>query len=131
MRAGQKSSGVTAMGQSLGLDRVMVGTLKALEEGSELHLGYYDVKSGKRLGGRRAVLQGDEFGQLKAEMERMVNQLVNSSGEKMTRSSDPLDSRGGTEDWSAEDRGGRTKASETKKKKGDDPLEGVSGTEDW
>ena len=131
VRAGQKSSGVTALGQSLGLDRVMVGTLKELEQGSELHLGYYDVKSGKRLGGRRAVLQGDEFGQLKAEMERMVNQLVNSSGEKMTRSSDPLDNRGGTEDWSAEDRGGRTKAAEKKKKKGEDPLDGVSGTEDW
>ncbi|WP_164015027.1 PEGA domain-containing protein [Pyxidicoccus trucidator] len=130
MRAGQKSSGVTAMGQSLGLDRVMVGTLKALEEGAELHLGYYDVKSGQRLGGRRVALQGDEFGQLKAEMERMVNQLVNGSGEKVTRSSDPLDNRGGTEDWSAEDRGGRTKASE-KKKKADDPLDGVSGTEDW
>lgn len=130
MRAGQKSAGVTALGQSLGLERAMVGTLKALEEGSELHLGYYDIKSGRRLGGRKVVLQGDEFGQLKAELERMVNQLVNSSGEKMTRSSDPLDNRGGTEDWSAEDRGGKTKASE-KKKKADDPLDGVSGTEDW
>jgi hypothetical protein len=130
IRSGPKASGVTAMGNSLGLDRAMVGTLKAVENGSELVLGYYDVKSGKRLGGRRVVLQGDEFGQLKAEMERMVNQLVNSSGEKVTRSSDPLDNRGGTEDWSAEDRGGRTKASE-KKKKGDDPLDGVSGTEDW
>ena len=130
IRAGPKASGVTALGQSLGLDRAMVGTLKAVEDGTELHLGYYDVKSGRKLGGRRVVLQGDEFGQLKQEMERMVNQLVNGSGEKMTRSSDPLDNRGGTEDWSAEDRGGRTKASE-KKKKADDPLDGVSGTEDW
>ncbi|MCP3141384.1 PEGA domain-containing protein [Pyxidicoccus xibeiensis] len=130
MRGGSKSSAVTALGQSLGLERAMVGTVKALEEGSELHLGYYDVKSGRRLGGRRVVLQGDEFGQLKQEMERMVNQLVNGSGEKMSRSSDPLDNRGGTEDWSAEDRGGKTKAVE-KKKKADDPLDGVSGTEDW
>jgi hypothetical protein len=130
MRAGPKSAGVTALGQSLELERAMVGTLKALEEGSELHLGYYDIKSGRKLGGRKVVLQGDEFGQLKAEMERMVNQLVNSTGEKATRSSDPLDNRGGTEDWSAEDRGGKTKASE-KKKKADDPLDGVSGTEDW
>ncbi|NMO18113.1 PEGA domain-containing protein [Pyxidicoccus fallax] len=130
IRAGSKSSGVTAMGQSLGLDRAVVGTVKAVEDGSELHLGYYDIKSGRRLGGRRVVLQGDEFGQLKQEMERMVNQLVNASGEKVSRSSDPLDNRGGTEDWSAEDRGGRTKASE-KKAKTDDPLDSVSGTEDW
>ncbi|WP_205519739.1 PEGA domain-containing protein [Pyxidicoccus caerfyrddinensis] len=131
IRGASKASGVTAMGQSLGLDRAMVGTLKALEDGSELSLSYYDIKSGKRVGGRRVVLQGDEFGQLKNELERMVNQLVNTSGEeKVSRSSDPLDNRGGTEDWSAEDRGGKTKASE-KKKKGDDPLDGVSGTEDW
>ncbi|MBZ4417141.1 PEGA domain-containing protein [Myxococcus sp. RHSTA-1-4] len=130
IRGGSKSSGVTAMGQSLGLERAMVGTVKTLENGSELHLGYYDIKSGKKLGGRRVVLQGDEFGQLKQEMERMVNQLVNTSGEKVSRSSDPLDNRGGTEDWSAEDRGGRTKAAE-KKKDVDDPLDAVSGTEDW
>jgi hypothetical protein len=130
IRAGAKASGVTALGQSLGLERAMVGTLKALEDGSELNLGYYDVKSGRRLAGRRVVLQGDEFGQLKAELERIVNQLVNGGGEQMSRSADPLDNRGGTEDWSAEDRGGRTRASE-KKKKADDPLDGVSGTEDW
>jgi hypothetical protein len=76
------------------------------------------------------VLQGDEFGQLKQEMERMVNQLVNTSGEKVRLSKDPLDNKGGTEDWSSEDRGGRAKAQE-KKKKADDPLDGVSGTEDW
>lgn len=130
IRGGEKSAGVTALGNSLGLERAIVGTVKAVENGSELHVGYYDIKSGKRLGGRRAVLQGDEFGQLQQEMERMVNQLVNTSGEKMSRSSDPLDNRGGTEDWSAEDRGGRTKAAE-KKKKTDDPLDSVSGTEDW
>lgn len=130
IRGASKASGVTAMGQSLNLERAMVGTLKALEDGSELSLSYYDIQSGKRIGGRRVVLQGDEFGQLKNELERMVNQLVNTSGEKVSRSSDPLDNRGGTEDWSAEDRGGKTKASE-KKKKGDDPLDGVSGTEDW
>jgi hypothetical protein len=130
IRGASKASGVTAMGQSLGLERAMVGTLKALEDGSELSLSYYDIKGGKRIGGRRVVLQGDEFGQLKNELERMVNQLVNTSGETVSRSSDPLDNRGGTEDWGAEDRGGKTKASE-KKKKGDDPLDGVSGTEDW
>ncbi|MCY1015411.1 PEGA domain-containing protein [Pyxidicoccus sp. MSG2] len=130
IRGASKASGVTAMGQSLNLERAMVGTLKALEDGSELSLSYYDIQSGKRIGGRRVVLQGDEFGQLKNELERMVNQLVNTGGEKVSKSSDPLDNRGGTEDWSAEDRGGKTKAAE-KKKKDDDPLNEVSGTEDW
>ncbi|WP_342380887.1 PEGA domain-containing protein [Myxococcus stipitatus] len=135
-RAIPQANGASALGKSLGLDRAMMGTVKASSsgEGSELILGYYDLRTGKKLAGRRMVLQGDEFGQLKAEMERIVNQLINVSeggAEKVVRSSDPLDNRGGTEDWGAEDRGGRTRAQEKKKKAGDDPLEGVSGTEDW
>ncbi len=130
IKGGEQSNGVAALGQSVGLDRAMVGTLKAVENGTELHLGYYETRNGRRLGGRRVVLQGDEFGQLKQEMERMVNQLVNTSGEKMKLSKDPLDNKGGTEDWNPEDRGGRAKAQE-KKKNADDPLDGVSGTEDW
>jgi hypothetical protein len=130
VQGGSQSNGVAALGQSLGLDRAMVGTLKTVENGTELHLGYYETRNGKRMGGRRVVLQGDEFGQLKQEMERMVNQLVNTTGEKVRLSKDPLDNKGGTEDWSSEDRGGRAKAQE-KKKKADDPLDGVSGTEDW
>lgn len=130
IKGGEQSNGAAALGQSVGLDRAMVGTLKAVENGTELHLGYYETRNGKRLGGRRVVLQGDEFGQLKQEMERMVNQLVNTSGEKVRLSKDPLDNKGGTEDWSSEDRGGRIKAQE-KKKNADDPLDGVSGTEDW
>lgn len=129
-----QANGVAGLGKSLGLERAMVGTVKSTGEGNELILGYYDLRNGKKLGGRRVVLQGDEFGQLKAEMERMVNQMVNTSeggGEKVVRSSDPLDNRGGTEDWGAEDRGGRTRSEEKKKKKVDDPLDGVSGTEDW
>jgi len=130
-RAGEKASGVAAMAQSLGLDRVMVGTLRSNGEGSELTLGYYDARSGQRLAGRRMSLQGDEFGQLKQEMERVVNHLVNTIGEKASKSRDPLDNRGGMEDWSAEDRGGRAKAQDKKHKDGKDPLDSVSGTEDW
>ncbi|MFP2963707.1 PEGA domain-containing protein [Myxococcus sp. 1LA] len=129
-RAGEKASGVAAMAQSLGLDRVMVGTLRANGEGTELTLGYYDGRTGQRMAGRRMSVQGDEFGQLKQEMERVVNHLVNSIGEKVSRSRDPLDNRGGMEDWSSEDRGGKGKAQEKKKDDGD-PLDGVSGTEDW
>ncbi len=130
-RAGEKASGVAAMAQSLGLDRVMVGTLRSNGEGSELTLGYYDARSGQRLAGRRMSLQGDEYGQLKQEMERVVNHLVNTIGEKASKSRDPLDNRGGMEDWSAEDRGGRAKAQDKKHKDGKDPLDSVSGTEDW
>ncbi|WP_426750700.1 PEGA domain-containing protein [Myxococcus sp. Y35] len=130
-RAGEKASGVAAMAQSLGLDRVMVGTLRSNGEGSELILGYYDARTGQRMAGRRMSVQGDEYGQLKQEMERVVNHLVNGVGEKVSKSRDPLDSRGGMEDWSSEDRGGRAKAQDKKAKAGDDPLDSVSGTEDW
>ncbi|MFY1831118.1 PEGA domain-containing protein [Myxococcus fulvus] len=129
-----QANGVAGLGKSLGLERAMVGTVRSHGEGTELILGYYDLRNGRKMGGRRVVLQGDEFGQLKSEMERMVNQLVNTSeggGDKVVRSSDPLDNRGGTEDWGAEDRGGRTRKQEKTKKPGDDPLDGVSGTEDW
>ncbi|GHG74885.1 PEGA domain-containing protein [Comamonas sp. JC664] len=130
-RAGPKASGVAALTQSLGLDRLLIGTLRSQGEGSELTLGYYDGRTGERMAGRRMALQGDEYGQLKNEMERVVNQLVNSIGEKVTKSRDPLDNRGGMEDWSEEDRGGRTKAQDKQRKAGKDPLDGVSGTEDW
>jgi hypothetical protein len=94
---------------------------------------HHALKSGKRLALKRATMQGDEFGQMKSEIQRMVTWVINnaeSAGEKVSRSADPLDNRAGTEDWNSEDRGGRTQQRE-KKKKGNDPLDGVSGTEDW
>ncbi|MBU8894965.1 PEGA domain-containing protein [Corallococcus sp. H22C18031201] len=127
------SAAVMNLGKSLKLDRALLGTVRAVGDGtSELTVSLFDTTSGKRLGSRRMVLQGDEFGQLKSEMERVVNQMVNTveGGEKVVRSSDPLDGRAGTEDWGAEDRGGRTRQSE-KKRSGKDPLDGVSGTEEW
>ncbi|MBJ6763145.1 PEGA domain-containing protein [Myxococcaceae bacterium JPH2] len=127
------STAVMNLGKSLKLDRALLGTVRAVGDGtSELTVSLFDTASGKRLGSRRMVLQGDEFGQLKSEMERVVNQMVNTveGGEKVVRSSDPLEGRAGTEDWGAEDRGGRTRQSE-KKRSGKDPLDGVSGTEEW
>ncbi|XXF75998.1 PEGA domain-containing protein [Myxococcaceae bacterium GXIMD 01537] len=127
---------VTALGKQLKLDRALVGTLRELPEnnGLELMLGLFETPGGKRLGSRRLVLQGDEFGQLKAEVSRAVNHMVNNvegGGEKVVKSSDPLDNRYGTEEWGAEDKGGKTRTKEQKRKKPSDPLEGVSGTEDW
>ncbi|NBD08609.1 MULTISPECIES: PEGA domain-containing protein [Corallococcus] len=131
-RASDKpANAIVALGKSLGLDRTVVGTVRVIpERGTELAVGLFDVKNGKRLGSRRLVLQGDEYGQLKSEMERVVNQLINSEGEQVVRKRDPLESRSGSEDWGSEDRGGQSRQS-VKKHSGDDPLDNVSGTEDW
>ncbi len=133
--AAKEKGGATmaALSKSLGLDRAVIAVLRDNDGASELTLGYYDLKSGKRLGFRRATFHDDEYGQLKGEIGRMVTQLVNTAeggDDKVSRSSDPLEHKNGAEDWNAEDRGGRTTAQEKKKKKGD-PLEGVQGTEDW
>ncbi|MCC6337575.1 MAG: PEGA domain-containing protein [Myxococcales bacterium] len=127
-------STMSSVATSLKLDRAIIGVVRELEAGdkSELILGYFDLKSGKRLAVRSATFQGEEYGQLKGEVVRMVTYLVNSGegggGEKVSRTGDPLDGRQGTEDWSSEDRGGKS----TKGKKGSgDPLEGRNGMEDW
>jgi len=132
-----KDKGGTTMAsvaKTLGLDRGLITIVKDLESGgTEVTIAYFELKSGKRLALKRATMQGDEFGQMKSEIQRMVTWVVNNaegSGDKVTRSADPLDNRAGTEDWNSEDRGGRTQQRE-KKKKGNDPLDGVNGTEDW
>jgi len=119
-----------SVASSLKLDRAIVGVLRDLDGKSELILGYFDLKGGRRFSTKRATFQGDEFGQLQGEIGRMVNSLLNfESSEKASRAGDPLLGRRGTEDWSSEDRGGR--GQERDKKKSGDPLKGVSGTEDW
>jgi tetratricopeptide (TPR) repeat protein len=127
-------STMASVAKSLGLDRGIITVAKELESGgTELTIGYYELKTGKRLAIKRSTMQGDEFGQMKGEVQRMVTWVVNNGdgpGDKVTRSADPLDNRGGTEEWNGEDRGGRTQ-SRDKKKGGKDPLDGVSGTEDW
>ncbi|MBE2250081.1 MAG: PEGA domain-containing protein [Myxococcus sp.] len=132
-----KDKGGTTMGsvaKTLGLDRGLITIVKDLEGGgTEVTLAYFELKTGKRLAVKRATMQGDEFGQMKSEIQRMVNWVINNAegpGDKVSRSGDPLDNRAGTEEWNSEDRGGRTQQRE-KKKKGNDPLDGVSGTEDW
>jgi hypothetical protein len=119
---------------SLRIDRAVVAVLKEVPgtTNTDIHLSYVDLKSGRRLAMRKAVVQGDEFGQLKGEIGRMVNALVNSASSPSERiiSSDPLDKRSGSEEWNAEDRGGKSTAKE-KKRSGKDPLDGVDGTEGW
>lgn len=135
-RSNGQGKSVVALGKSLKLDRAILGTVRALPErdGTEMLLALYELKSGKRLGTKRVVLQDEEFGQLKSEVQRAVNHMVNNAdggGEQTVKSSDPLDGRYGTEEWNAEDRGGKRRAKEKKAKGGDDPLDAVNGTEDW
>ncbi len=123
---------LNTISKGMGLDDAIVATLKTEGENSlVLDSAFYDLGAGKKLANRRSVFQGDEYGQLKAEVGRLVNYLVNNArgGEAKVRSSDPLERTHGTEDWSADDKGGRA-TQKAKKKKGD-PLEGVSGTEEW
>ncbi len=125
-------STMASVAKSFGLDRGLIVVVKENDTEVEMALGYYDLKSGRRLGYRRTSFHGDEYGQLKGELQRLVTALVNNAegnGEKMVRSADPLDNKGGMEEWNSEDKGGRTGARD-KGKKGD-PLEGVKGTEDW
>ena len=125
---------MTALGKSLGLERALLGTVRTTGSGSsEITVGYYELGKGTRLGGRRMVVEGDEYGQLKSEMIRLVNHLINNSeggGEKAVQSSDPLENRHGMEDWNAEDKGGKRRTTEKQAKSGD-PLDNVSGMEEW
>lgn len=126
-------STMTSVANSLKLDRAVIGVLRDLESGTtELTMSYYDLKSGKRIAMKRASFQGDEFGQLRGEVGRMVNHLVNAADQESSgiKSSDPLENKGGMEDWSGDDRGGKN-SKRDKKSSGGDPLDRTSGTEDW
>lgn len=126
-------STMVSVANSLKLDRAVISVLKqASSESTELTMAYFDLKTGRRIAIKRVAFQGDEFGQLRGEVERMVNHLVNSEGggDKVTRSADPLDNKAGTEEWQGEDRGGKN-VNREKKSKGGDPLDSASGTDDW
>lgn len=126
-------STMNSVANSLKLDRAVIGVLRDLESGTtELTMGYFDLKTGKRIAMKRASFQGDEFGQLRGEVGRMVNQLVNAADQEAagTKSSDPLENKGGMEDWTGDDRGGKN-TKRDKKSSGGDPLDRTSGTEDW
>jgi hypothetical protein len=125
---------MTSIGKTLSLDRGIIVVLKEINEsgGVEMHCGLFDLRNGKRLAAKKSNFQGDEYGQLKSEIGRAVNQLMTAAEggqEKLVKSSDPLESRHGMEEWNSEDRGG-SRTTKEKKKKGD-PLDGVDGMQDW
>ncbi len=128
-------SACTSTANALKLDRALVGVIKEVEAGGnlELTLVYMDLKKQERLSAKRTTFQGDEYGQLKGEISRMVNACINTAEggtEHQSSSSDPLENRHGMDDWNAEDKGGRT-TNRNKKAKGGDPLDSQSGMEDW
>lgn len=128
-------SALAALGKSLGLDRALVGVVKEIDEAhtTELVIGLYDLKSSRRLSFRKLTFQGDEFGQLRSEVRRVVTGLINSAGiEKQGKGSDPLEGKSGTEEWGSEDGAGKTSSDRPRTKKGKkDPLDKVQGTEEW
>jgi hypothetical protein len=111
-RGNGSSPTVAGLGRALGLERGLVGTVRDLPDNNttELVLSLFDMTTGKRIGTKRAVLQGDEFGQLKSEMTRLVNHLLNNAdggAEQKVKSSDPLENSHGMDEWNGEDRGGK------------------------
>jgi len=124
---------LAALGKSLGLDRALVGVVKEIDEShtTELLLGLYDLKSGRKFSFRKLTFQGDEFGQLQSEIRRVVTGLINSSGaERLGKAHDPLENRSGMEDWGNEGTG-QSPEKGRPKKGAKDPLDSVSGTEEW
>jgi len=132
-RADKGGSTMASIAKTLDLDRGVVVVLKEVNEagGLEMQVSLFDLRGGKRLATKKSNFQGDEYGQLKSEIARAVNQVMNQAeggGEKRSASSDPLENRHGMDDWSESDRGGtRTQ----KSGKGGDPLNSKSGMEDW
>jgi hypothetical protein len=130
-KGGQTMSSVAS---SLKLDRAVIGVLRdgGSGETTELTMAYFDLKSGKRIAIKRTSFQGDEFGQLRGEVGRMVNHLLNTvdAAETKSSSADPLDNRSGMEEWRSEDKGGRN-TKRDKNASGGDPLDRANGTEDW
>lgn len=136
---------VASLGQTLGLDRGVLGTVRQLRDSNatEVVLGLFDLRSGKKLAAKKVVFQGDEFGQLKSETGRVVYGLLNSvgeggatvsaSGRRKPQGGDPLEHHSGMEDWSEDQIAHDTHEASTgkKKHKAGDPLDGVDGTEDW
>ncbi len=125
---------MAAVGKTLGVDRALVGVLKEINDsgGTELHVGYFDLRTGHRLAFKKITFQGNEYGQMENELSHIVNYLLTNpdSAEKVVKGGDPLDSHHGTEDWNQEDRGG-ARTSKEKKKTNGDPLDRVNGMEDW
>ena len=132
----ENAATISQLGKQLGVDRAIVGTLRALRDSNqtELLVGLFQIKDGKRLAFRKVVFQGDEFGQLKDEVAHIVHGLINTAGTgrrvKVSHSSDPLDHHSGLEGWNDDDTS-QTTDQQKKHKHHGDPLDDEDGMEDW
>lgn len=107
----QGGSTMATVGKTLGVDRAFMGVLKVTGDGAkELSIGLFELSAGKRIAWRRVHFQGDEFGQLKSEVAKVVHALLDpGAGARTKKGGDPLDGRTGTEDWSRAGSGGPTR----------------------
>ena len=126
LSSGKSNAQAFEIGRLFNLDHLVLGQVRQTPESStfEIEAGWYDVKNGRRLASRKAVFQGDEFGQLKSEVSHFVALLLHSNDRNEdvnTHSSDPLQRKAGTEDWDGE----------KGKRKAKGSLNDKSGMEDW
>ncbi|HLT29813.1 MAG TPA: PEGA domain-containing protein [Myxococcaceae bacterium] len=131
------SNAAKSLGPRFDLDRVFIGRLRedVATGRHELSVALFDVRGGRRLGQRVMTFRGDEYGQLRQEVGRLIHQLladVSGSREKVRRSGDPLNNVSGTSDWDSDRQRRDAKKEKTRQRyQGRDPLDARSGMEDW
>lgn len=112
---GEGGAELMKLGAKLKVDRALVGVVRTAEQKVVLECALADFGARRKLGQRKRVFEGEEYGELQKEVERFGNLLL-ADGESRKReaksSSDPLDSRTGTEDWD-EERSGRGRKGES------------------
>ena len=136
-----------SVASSLKLDRALIGVVRKTGTKTELVLGYFDLKEGRRSPTQRASFEGDELGEFGGEISAMVKSLLDSDGldgldglggadgtEKTSGASDAVAGRQPPEDGTTEAKDGQKKKNtatkKNKKKKGGDPADSVTGTEE-
>lgn len=135
---GQPSSNAArSLGPRFDLDRVFIGRLRedVASGRTQLTVALFDVRAGRRLATRDMTFRGDEYGQLRREVGRVVHQLMadaSGSRDRISRTGDPLNNVSGMSDWDSDRQRRDEKKEQTRQRyQGRDPLKGRTGTEDW
>jgi hypothetical protein len=95
----QGGATMRSMATTFRMEQAVIALLKDVEGSTEVQLHYVELATGRRLAMRRAVFQGDEYGELGVETMRLVRQLINSTEPHAEPPGDPLKRRQGTEEW--------------------------------
>lgn len=121
--AGRTPGGATlrAIGSTFRMDEAVVAILRDVDGSTEVQLHYIELATGRRRSMRRAVFQGDEYGELGGETMRLVRQLINAAEHQGESKGDPLNRHQGTEEWNHP----------TQQPAAGDPLRNRTGTENW